>query len=512
MSFVLVSPEGDRRFTLEDNAALIAGRELTCGLSILDPRVSRRHAEVRSCATEVAVTDLGSRNGTWINGERVEQGSAHAGDIVAFGGVSFMVVDSAAELAGSMYRPALSTSPTIVRERSMPARDAALAEVAGQRLAQLVASAQRLGAVNSVESMLQTIVDDLSISLSADRVAVLLPDVSGELVPRIARDRLGSDVVRAVPRAIAAGVAERQVALLTHDAREDSRTAGATVVKQEIRSAMAAPLLGDGGVTLGVLYVDNTHDTHAFVDADLDYLIAYAGLAAVTAEREVTAARLHKATQIRENFERYFTPQLAERIALETGQITPGGDRRLVVVLFSDIRGFTALAETMPPMQMAAQLNEYFEAMVECVFRHNGALDKFIGDALLAYWGAPDAFVDDTDRAIAAAMDMQREIIRLNAGWSAQDRPTLGIGIGVHRGDAFVGNIGSPRRLEYTLIGDTVNVADRLCSNAKRGEILVSDDVRDALVQSLTMLPRPDVMPERRAGGETQVWSVELPA
>jgi len=182
------------------------------------------------------------------------------------------------------------------------------------------------------------------------------------------------------------------------------------------------------------------------------------------------------------------------------------------VVLFSDIRGFTALAETMPPMQMAAQLNEYFEVMVECVFRHNGALDKFIGDALLAYWGAPDAFVDDTDRAIAAAMDMQREIIRLNAGWHAQDRPTLGIGIGVHRGDAFVGNIGSPRRLEYTLIGDTVNVADRLCSNAKRGEILVSDAVRQALVQSLTMLPRPDVMPERRAGRETQVWSVELPA
>ncbi len=512
MSFVLVSPEGDRRFALQDDIALIAGRELACALPILDPRVSRRHAEVRSRATDVELTDLGSRNGTWINGQRIEHGSAHAGDVVGFGGVSFMLIDAASELAGSIYHPALPSSPTIVRERSMPPRDAALAEVAGKRLAQLVASAQRLGAVNSVESMLQTIVDDLFITLAADRVAVLLPDSVGALVPRIARDRLGSDVVRAVPRGIAEGVAERQVALLTHDAREDTRTAGATVLRQAVRSAMAAPLLGDGSATLGVLYVDNTQDTHAFADADLDYLIAYAGLAAVTAEREVTAARLHKAMQIRENFERYFTPQLAERIALETGQITPGGERRDVVVLFSDIRGFTALAETMPPMQMAAQLNEYFEAMVECVFRHNGALDKFIGDALLAYWGAPDAFADDTDRAIAAALDMQRELLRLNVGWERQGRATLGIGIGVHRGDAFVGNIGSPRRLEYTLIGDTVNVADRLCSKAQRGEILVSEDVRDGLVQPLPMTPRPDVMPERRTGGATHVWSVQVPA
>jgi len=512
MSFVLVSPEGDRRFALQDNVPLIAGRELACALPILDPRVSRRHAEVRSRPTDVELTDLGSRNGTWINGERIEHGSAHAGDVVAFGGVAFMLIDAAAEAAGSIDRSALASSPTIVRERSMPHRDAALADVAGKRLAQLVASAQRLGAVNSVESMLKTVVDDLFITLSADRVAVLLLDPSGALVPRIARDRLGSDVLRAVPRGISEGVAERQVALLTHDAREDTRTTGDTVLRQAVRSAMAAPLLGEGSTTLGVLYVDNTRDTHAFADADLDYLIAYAGLAAVTAEREVTAAQLHKATQVRENFERYFTPQLAERIALETGQIKPGGDRRLVVVLFSDIRGFTALAETMPPTQMAAQLNEYFEAMVECVFRHNGALDKFIGDALLAYWGAPDAFADDSDRAIAAALDMQREVVRLNIGWEREGRPTLGIGIGVHRGDAFVGNIGSPRRLEYTLIGDTVNVADRLCSTAQRGEILVSDSVRHALVQSLPMTPRSDIMPERRTGGTAHVWSVEAQA
>ncbi len=511
-AFALVAPEGNRRFVLTIDHVHVVGRELSCALPILDPRVSRRHAEVRPDETGIELRDLGSRNGTWINGVRTEQAHAFVGDTVAFGGVTFVVVHTATDVDAPRPELASDDTSTVIRERSMPSLDLALSEVNGRRLAQLVAGAQRLGAVTSVAAMLQTIVDDLFVTMSADRVAVLLPDASGTLAPRIARDRMGGDVIRAVPRAIASGVAERQVALLTHDAREDVRTTGATVLTQAVRSAMAAPLVGEDGLTLGVLYVDNVHDTHAFAEADLDYLVAYAGLAAVTAEREVTAGKLRKALQVRENFERYFTPQLAERIAREAGAVTPGGERRVVVVLFSDIRGFTALAESLPAMQMAAQLNEYFEAMVECVFRHQGALDKFIGDALLAYWGAPDAFDDDADRALAAAFDMQRELERLNAQWRASGRAELKIGIGVHRGEAFVGNIGSPRRLEYTLIGDTVNLADRLCASAAGDEILVSESFRASLTVSRAMHPRPDIVPERRIGAALQVWSVDQSA
>jgi len=509
MTLVLVSPEGDRRFRLQQNTVLTAGRELACALPILDPRVSRRHAEVRSASDRIELRDLGSRNGTWINGERIELAYAAVGDVVTFGGVSFTVVDADQEPAASAFRASMDTSPTVLRERTMPARGAVVAEVLGRRLAQLIASAQRLGAVSSVEAMLQTIVDDLFVTFTADRVSVLLPDAAGVLAPRIARDRRGDDFLRAVPRAITEGVVERQVALLTHDARADSRTAGDSVLIQAVRSAMAAPLIGEGGVTLGVLYVDNMQDTHAFTDEDLDYLIAYAGLAAVTAEREVTAQRFHQARQIRENFERYFTPQLAERIALESGDVVPGGERRHVVVLFSDIRGFTSIAESLPPLQMAEQLNEYFGVMVDCVFRHFGALDKFIGDALLAYWGAPDAFTDDADRAVAAAIDMQLELTRLNSGWQREGRPQLAIGIGVHCGEAFVGNIGSPRRLEYTLIGDTVNLASRLCDDAGRGEILITDTTRNALLTSRPMLSRADLVPAGRAGPPLRVWSVD---
>jgi adenylate cyclase len=275
-----------------------------------------------------------------------------------------------------------------------------------------------------------------------------------------------------------------------------------------VRSAMAAPLLGDGRSTIGVLYVDNVRSASAFRDDDLHFLVAFAGIAAAAVEREASAVKLRHAAHVRENFERFFTPQLAERIATSTETMELGGHRQHVVVLLSDIRGFTAIAESLPPLQMAAQLNEYFGAMVDCVFAHDGALDKFIGDALLAYWGAPQARPDDAARAIQAANDMRDALALLNARWRTEGRPELHAGVAIHAGDAFLGNIGSPRRLEFTLIGDTVNLTSKLCGLARADEVLITDAVRRELADAPTLIERPDISPERRAGTDLVVWEV----
>src|SRR5205085_6423461 len=206
----------------------------------------------------------------------------------------------------------------------------------------------------------------------------------------------------------------------------------------------------------------------------------------------------------RNNFERYFAPQLAERIASSPEGIQLGGDKRPIAVLFSDIRGFTALSETMKPDEMASLLTEYFTGMVECVFRHGGTLDKFMGDAVMAQWGAPLGTSDDADHAIGAAIDMMHAMDVLNSRWKAARRPQLEIGIGLNYGEAFAGNIGSEKRLEFTVIGDVVNTAYRLCAAAESGQILVTEEMRHALKAP----PALDVCPPLELKGKRQALPV----
>jgi adenylate cyclase len=229
-------------------------------------------------------------------------------------------------------------------------------------------------------------------------------------------------------------------------------------------------------------------------------MIAFAGIAAVAIDNSQQAERLRRESVVRSNFQRYFAPQLAERIASSREATRLGGEKRRVVVLFSDIRGFTALSETMPPDDMANLLSEYFTEMVDCVFRHSGTLDKFIGDSVMAQWGAPIAADDDADKAMVSAIDMMQELRKLNDKWKAEGRPTLQIGIGINYGDAFAGNIGSESRLEFTVIGDVVNTASRLCSAAGPGEILISEEMKKAL----TKKPKLKEMPPMELKNKTQ--------
>jgi adenylate cyclase len=142
--------------------------------------------------------------------------------------------------------------------------------------------------------------------------------------------------------------------------------------------------------------------------------------------------------------------------------------------------------------------------MVEVIFEHGGTLDKFIGDAIMALWGAPIAHEDDPDRALRAAVAMQRSIEELNRRWAAAGRPEIGVGIGINYGEAFAGNIGSHRRLEYTVIGDAVNIANRLCAEAGAGEILVSEQ----LLQVVKKPVEVDFLPELALKGKAQVLQV----
>ena len=519
MRYKLTSTDGLQHHELRVGTTLVVGRAPTSDIAIFDPTISRRHAELHVDETGVHIRDLGSSNGTFHNGTRLVDGQhtkLSSGDTLTFGKVAFKLHPitpaaaypppsvTARPSGGSAGVAADEESPrasaTIVRQ--LPVRDSQVAlaalgasdprvgavddgsaaqEKIAQKLATLLEVSKGLGKAEDIDALLDKIVRYAYQILEVDRVVIQLREDSGELTTKIARDKRGSAQPRAVPQSIARKVVEDKVAILSDNAGEDTRFGGQSILMQQIRSAICCPLVGSEDRVLGVLYVDNVTTTHRFAEPDLEYLIAFAGIAAVGIENQQFAQRIQKEMLARENLTRYFAPKVAERIASSPEAARLGGDKRPVAVLFSDIRGFTPLSETMNPDDMASLLSEYFTEMVECVFRNDGTLDKFMGDAVMAQWGAPIASDDDPGRAIRAAVDMMRALKKLNAKWKEEGRPQLQIGIGLNYGEAFAGNIGSERRLEFTVIGDTVNTAFRLCSVAEAGDILITEDLRRAL-------------------------------
>jgi adenylate cyclase len=187
--------------------------------------------------------------------------------------------------------------------------------------------------------------------------------------------------------------------------------------------------------------------------------------------------------KVKRLFSRYVSKDVCEQLMEDPSRAKLGGSRRTMSVLFSDIRGFTTFSEKGQPEEIVAQLNEYFTRMVAVVFAHRGTLDKFVGDAVMALFGAPLDDEEHAEHAVEAAIAMQDELAQLNARWSAEGRPTLDIGIGVNTGEMVAGNIGSESIMSYTVIGDAVNLASRLESlNKQYGtSLIVSDATRLAL-------------------------------
>lgn len=188
---------------------------------------------------------------------------------------------------------------------------------------------------------------------------------------------------------------------------------------------------------------------------------------------------------------RYFSPAIQQEILNQNPvdaegnhtAFTGNGSRKNIAVMFSDLRGFTSMAETLPPEEATRWLREYHEVMVQIIFEFEGTLDKFLGDGILATFGTPEPTADCAERAVLAALKMRTAIVQLNETRVARGLPALRQGIGIHYGPVIVGNVGVPERLEYTVIGDTVNLASRIEGMCKelQADLLISNEVTKQL-------------------------------
>ncbi len=303
-----------------------------------------------------------------------------------------------------------------------------------------------------------------------------------------------------ISRTITQKVMREKIALLSQDAKTDAQFSGAeSIVSQGVRSTICAPLVTESNVH-GVVYADRLDPFSTFTQEDLELISAVAAQTAVTVETVKAHTRLAREEVARANYSRFMPEYVVKQLLENPDSFRLGGANQTITVLFADIRGFTALSEQVGknPERMVNLLNRYFTAMSDIIFKNGGTLDKYIGDGLMAIFGAPTASPLDADNALQTAIDMQNSLETLNSGLKNDGYSSVEIGIGLHTGVATVGYIGSEQRSEYTAIGDTVNIAARLESNAKGGQILISEATAKAAEKSFSIVPQTPLQVKNR--------------
>lgn len=320
--------------------------------------------------------------------------------------------------------------------------------------------------VSNLDNVLEILMDHVIELFGAERGFIMLVDSdTGALEFRTARNFSRQDLYDnefQVSRSIVFRSFGTGELLLTSNAQADDRFAEAMSIKEYgLRSVMCAPLQGESG-PIGVIYADNRVRLGAFDDEDLSFLETFAAQASSVLVRARLAADRDRVTDL---FGRYVSESVVQQI-LARPDYALVANRARVTVMFSDLRGFSRLSEQLQPDQLLSFLNEHFEATTEIILAHGGTLLSYMGDGLLAVFGAPLPMEDQEHHAIKAAREMVQNALTRN----------IRIGVGIATGEAVLGDLGTTRRREYTVIGDVVNTAARLEKYTKeKGESILCD-------------------------------------
>jgi adenylate cyclase len=474
MARLSVVINGESRTLPLTEKGLRIGRALDNDVVLNHAIVSRHHALIALRGRDAWVVDLDSRNGVFVNRLRIKEEQLSDGDVVQIGPFEFTFEDRAAQsvvLDDNRYFP-LAAEARHIEANELP-------ELALD-LREFYRISKRLNAIIDLRELFDAVMEEVLRLVPAQRGLLMLRKGT-ELVPMVIYPPSQGDV--ALSSTIAHKALSGNEVVLTRDARLDFAGSD-SIISANIRSAVCAPLISENR-TIGLIYVD-APGRDQFDERDRDMLAALANQAAINIERARLSEELRQQARLRQNFERFMSPNIAKLMA---SYVTQHGQlwepQELVVsVLFSDVKGFTTLSERLSPREAQDLLNEYFHEMTEVIFKHNGTLDKYIGDGIMAVFGAPqlgDPIPPEVsaEQAVSAALDMiashRRLIEKLDPAKRFQFR------IGINTGTVYAGFFGTRQRLEYTVMGDTVNTASRLEGRAELNSVLISEATRLAL-------------------------------
>lgn len=516
------------RYLIEKDTVTV-GRRTDNDILIPNMMVSGHHAEIRKIEQKYYLADLQSTNGTLVNGVRIDDKTEiHHYDHIVLGNVEFVfLIDDNARVNIDQIRSSPTASiataqtkpdetgfsnrikPETLMELIKVIRTKMIAKyhaddpvtldqltelehsvgTLGTQLKEYERSQERLNTLYEVgkvinlilepDELLNTIIDLALKVMNADSGFIMLYDEQRQLIPKISR-RIQTDELKSgsttFSTTIARTVAESGESILTSDAEKDARFQdGASIITHHIRSVICSPLKNKDQVVIGVLYVGSNVTSNVFSKSDVELLEAFSNHAAIAIENAKLYEEKRRKEHLKSALERYVSKQIAEMIMSKdvSGDIRFAPEKKEVTILFSDIRGFTPLSEALSPEEIVDILNRYFSRMIQIIFKYNGTLDKFLGDSIMALFGAPTASGEDAVSAIRTAIEMQQTLKAFNEEQRSLGKPEIEVGIGIATGPVVVGNIGSDQRMEYTAIGDRVNLSSRLQGKAGGHQILV---------------------------------------
>jgi adenylate cyclase len=495
--------ENTERIVTVQKDVFTIGRLPECDLYLPFGGVSRCHARVTKTTADVwTIEDLGSKNGTQLNERLVSSPQVlRDGDIVWLGDVTLVVVLVRQLEAFTAFQVDTSDTSETNEQRTIlhnvkelqqqwiaadskggdSNKDTTIA-----RLKDLVDIAKNLCAATSIEEIFSQVQQVVFRYLDSIERLALLIDVndSGNLeIINAATRKLSQQKHLAadgswISRSICQKVFAEKVAIQTADTHKDERFASEhSILVKGIRSAMAVPLWDENKV-VGVLYADARLSSYHWAnegEEELSFFSALANIVASSVQRWLLAEKLKAEEVIRHRLERYHSPAVVQQLiavgGLPNGRLLPKESE--ISIVFADIVGFTAMSERITPTEVAQLLNNLFEEMLQEVFAYGGTLDKYIGDCIMAFFGAPEPQPDHAERAVAAAKRMLIRLENLNANnfWSEP----LQLRIAINSGKAVVGDVGSSQRVDYTALGATINLAARMEAVCPPGECVISE-------------------------------------
>jgi adenylate cyclase len=500
--------------TADLHGEMSIGRTEGNDLVLNHPSVSRKHARFEPRSEAWWIVDLKSTNGVKVNGSLVTEARVSPGDKISIGSVqlelkpqpsvnfsnesmfdnpSGTVIRRISDFNSEFGLDLAEAQKPVPRIPSEPGMKPV--EVSREKIFQvLVQVAKALLESDELNVLLNTVMEMIFKYLPVERGLILLFDTEGNPVPKLTKFKEGADAQDIpISRTILKMVAQQQVALMTSNALEDARLLGGkSIAIHGIRSAMCVPLWNRNRV-IGAVQVDSPIHIGRFTEEDLDLLTALANFAAVAIERAQLSEKIEEERKIRARMERYHSPAVVDEIV--KGSIRASTDEREVKsvevsVLFADISGFTTVAETKSPEEVAEFLSHFFSCAVESIFAYGGTLDKFIGDAVMAFFGAPLPQEDHADRAVLAGLMLQRLINEWNEQREKNGLAEVRVRVGINSGPAVVGNVGTEKRVDYTVLGTSVNIASRLESGvAKPGQVVISQNTLERVIGSFNTEP-----------------------